>query len=377
MAVKRAGDADASEPAAKKALTQSAPVPNNKTMPTDYGFIEAAPAGCLKIVTYNVNSLAAASKKGFKEYVAAESPDILCLQETKANQPMAFLLSKTQYPHQLWHCSRAKKGYSGTAVFSKRKPLRTTYGFEDNKLDDEGRLITVEYDSFHLVACYVPNAGEKLVRLDRRMRWDEAMRAHLDALEQTKPVIYTGDLNVAHAEVDLARPDTNHRSAGFTDEERQSFTTTLQGSALPRVDAFRQLYPTARADAYTYFGYRANCREKRLGWRLDYFVVSQPLMPRVVDVINRNQCYGASDHVPLLLYLRDTVEADDSAGSDALDVKGDSTESDALDVKGDSTKSDALDVKGDLTVADALAAKDSVAPELGATAAEPPAPGQI
>ncbi|KAJ2305923.1 hypothetical protein IWW55_001700, partial [Coemansia sp. RSA 2706] len=171
--------------------------------------------------------------------------------------------------------------------------------------------------------------------------------------------------------------------------ERQSFTTTLQGSALPRVDAFRQLHPTARADAYTYFGYRANCREKRLGWRLDYFVVSQPLMPRVVDVINRNQCYGASDHVPLLLYLRDTVEADDSAGSDALNVKGDSTVADALkvkgdstvadalDVKGDSTESDALDVKGDYTVADALAAKDSVAPELAATAAEPPAPGQI
>ncbi|KAJ2650972.1 hypothetical protein IWW40_001991 [Coemansia sp. RSA 1250] len=319
MAVKRAADT-AVEPAAKKTLVQAA-VPTNKTMPTDYSFIEPAPAGCRKIVTFNVNSLAAACKKGFKEYVAAEDPDILCLQETKANQPMAFLLSKKQYPHQLWHCSRAKKGYSGTAVFSKIKPLRSQYGFETSTIDDEGRLITLEFETFHLVACYVPNAGEKLVRLGRRMRWDDAMRAHLDSLEKTKPVVYTGDLNVAHCEVDLARPDTNHRSAGFTDEERGSFSKTLQGSAYPRIDAFRHLHPDARGDAYTYFGYRANCREKAVGWRLDYFVVSQPLLPRVAGVVNRNQCYGASDHVPLLLYLRDEdhAAAHDPAGLPAED----------------------------------------------------------
>ncbi|KAJ2826011.1 hypothetical protein IWW50_002579, partial [Coemansia erecta] len=204
------------------------------------------------------------------------------------------------------------KGYSGTAVFSKLKPLRVTTGFETDPVDDEGRLITLEFDSFHLVACYVPNAGDKLVRLDRRMRWDQAMRAHLAALEESKPVIYTGDLNVAHNEIDLARPDTNHRSAGFTDEERNSFTDTLRGSTYPRIDVFRHLNPDARAAAYSYFGYRANCREKSLGWRLDYFVVSEPLMSRVAGVVTRNQCYGASDHVPLLLYLQD--EASSSSG---------------------------------------------------------------
>ncbi|KAJ2425468.1 hypothetical protein IWW41_004383 [Coemansia sp. RSA 2522] len=357
MAGKRTADGDASDPAPKKALTTSSTlasassVPNNKTMPTNYSFIEKAPSGCCKIVTFNVNSLAASCKKGFKEYVVAEDPDILCLQETKANQPMAFLLSKTQYPHQTWHCSRAKKGYSGTAVFSKIKPLRVTTGFGAEPIDDEGRLITLEFDTFHLVACYVPNAGDKLVRLDRRMVWDDAMRTHLAALEQTKPVIYTGDLNVAHNEIDLARPDTNHRSPGFTDEERTSFSDTLRGATYPRVDAFRHLHPDTRAAAYTYFGYRANCREKTLGWRLDYFVVSEPLLARVAGVVTRNQCYGASDHVPLLLYLRNVEANDDSKCS--VETSGTKTES-------DETKDEPLEAKDELdeTKDEPLEAKD-------------------
>ncbi|KAJ2713455.1 hypothetical protein H4R19_002245 [Coemansia spiralis] len=307
MPTKRAAEDDASAAAnAPKKLASAPAMPTNKTMPEDYGFIEPAPAGTLRIVSYNVNSLAASCKKGFKEYVAAEDPDVLCLQETKANQPMAFVLSKARFPHQYWHCSTAKKGYSGTAVFSKVKPLSVKYGFDagvDGDADAEGRLISLEFDSFHLVACYVPNAGEKLVRLDRRLRWDESIRAHLAGREKTKPVVYTGDLNVAHNEIDLARPDTNHRSAGFTDEERGSFSSTLRGADAPRVDAFRHLYPTATAQAYTYFGYRANCRERSIGWRLDYFVVSTALLPRVQDVIVRNRCYGASDHVPLVLHL--------------------------------------------------------------------------
>ncbi|KAJ2796048.1 hypothetical protein H4R20_005669 [Coemansia guatemalensis] len=327
-AVKRSAEGDTHEAAAvaKKAMA-AAPVPTNKTMPTDYSFLAPSPNDCHKIVTYNVNSLSAACKKGFKEYVAAEDPDVLCLQETKANQPMAFLMSKARYPHQLWHCSKAKKGYSGTAVFSKLKPLAVKYGFSADPMDDEGRLITVEFDTFHLVACYVPNAGEKLVRLDRRLRWDKCMRAHLAALEETKPVIYTGDLNVAHCAVDLARPDSNKRSAGFTVEERDSFTATLAGTSYPRTDMFRHLHPAARADAYTYFGYRGNCREKGIGWRLDYFVVSQPLMPRVADVLVRNQCYGASDHVPLVLFLRrsdasgDTATADEPSGIADVETK--------------------------------------------------------
>ncbi|KAJ1733956.1 hypothetical protein LPJ61_001311 [Coemansia biformis] len=316
-ASKRAAEDDGSVPgAALKKAASSPAVPTNKTMPTDYSFIAPVPPGCLRIVSYNVNSLAAACKKGCKEYVAAEDPDVLCLQETKANQPMAFVFSKARYPHQYWHCSTAKKGYSGTAVFSKVKPLSVKYGFDagvDGDADVEGRLISLEFDSFHLVACYVPNAGEKLVRLDRRLCWDESIRAHLAGREKTKPVVYTGDLNVAHNECDLARPDTNHRSAGFTDEERGSFSAILAGAdaGSPRVDAFRHLYPAARADGYTYFGYRANCREKALGWRLDYFVVSSMLLPRVTDVIPRNQCYGASDHVPLVLHL--AVEAAEAA----------------------------------------------------------------
>ncbi|KAJ2804425.1 hypothetical protein H4R21_001646 [Coemansia helicoidea] len=327
-AAKRAAedDAPATASAAKKAAVAPA-VPTNKTMPTDYSFIAPAPQDALRIVSYNVNSLAASCKKGFKEYVAAEDPDVLCLQETKANQPLALVLSKASFPHQYWHCSRARKGYSGTAVFSKVKPLSVKYGFDagvEGDSDDEGRLISLEFESFHLVACYVPNAGEKLVRLDRRMRWDEAMRAHLAGREQTKPVVYTGDLNVAHSEIDLARPDTNHRSAGFTDEERGSFSTTLAGAGAPRVDAFRHLYPAATAEAYTYFGYRAGCRDRAVGWRLDYFVVSSALLPRVQDVIVRNQCYGASDHVPLVLHLAkgDGAGHKEAAGAGAEDADG-------------------------------------------------------
>ncbi|KAJ2549990.1 hypothetical protein EV175_004236 [Coemansia sp. RSA 1933] len=283
-------------------------------MPTDYSFIEATPADSLKIVSFNVNSLPAACKKGFKEYVAAEDADIVCVQETKVNQAMMFLLSKKTYPHEYWHCSKTKKGYSGTVVFSKTKPLKTRYGLGD--MDTEGRVITLEYASFFLVACYVPNAGEKLVRLDRRMQWDTLMAAHLADLEKTKPVVYTGDLNVAHHPVDLARPETNKRSAGFTIEERDAFTALLKGNGVPRLDVFRALNPDARASGYTYFGYRANCREKAIGWRLDYFVVSQPLMPRVRDIIVRNQCYGASDHVPLVLLLEKDPEGREEKNDD-------------------------------------------------------------
>ncbi|KAJ1644638.1 hypothetical protein J3B02_001876 [Coemansia erecta] len=308
------GGQEAAESAVKRVVVAQ-PVPNNTTMPTDYSFIAPKPTDCLKLVSYNVNSLSAASKKGFKEYLNAEDPDVICLQETKANQPMAFLVSKKTFPFQYWHCSKAKKGYSGTAVFSKIKPIQVKYGLGSTGLDDEGRIITLEFGSFYLIGCYVPNAGEKLVRLDRRLKWDAAIREYLAELEKKKPVIYAGDLNVAHQPVDLARPDTNKRSAGFTIEERDSFTSTLKGDGTnSRIDAYRHLYPDAKAEAYTYFGYRANARGNRVGWRLDYFVVSSALLPRVLDVIVRNQCYGASDHIPLVLYLK-TAEGDDDAAS--------------------------------------------------------------
>ncbi|KAJ1805831.1 hypothetical protein LPJ56_005275 [Coemansia sp. RSA 2599] len=312
---------DAAESAAKRTLVAQ-PVPNNTTMPTDYSFIAPKPADCLKLVSYNVNSLSAASKKGFKEYLSAEDPDVICLQETKANQPMAFLVSKKTFPFQYWHCSKAKKGYSGTAVFSKVKPIQVKYGLGPTDLDNEGRTITLEFGTFYLVGCYVPNAGEKLVRLDRRLKWDAAMREYLTELEKSKPVVYAGDLNVAHHPIDLARPDTNKRSAGFTIEERDSFTSLLKGDGTnERVDTFRHLYPDAKAAAYTYFGYRANARGNRVGWRLDYFVVSSPLLPRVADVIVRNQCYGASDHVPIVLYLKKAAGDDSAPASETAPAK--------------------------------------------------------
>ncbi|RKP33709.1 Endonuclease/exonuclease/phosphatase, partial [Dimargaris cristalligena] len=198
---------------------------------------------------------------------------------------------------------------AGTAIFSKVKPLSVSYGLKPTKLDEEGRAITLEFDDFFLVACYVPNAGDKLVRLDFRQEWDRAMNEYLTKLEETKPIVWTGDLNVAHQRWDLSRPDTNERSAGFTIEERNGFSAILNADP-PRIDTFRHLYPEEKsAKSFTFFSYRFQCREKRLGWRLDYFVVSQQLLPQVVDVTVRSECYGASDHVPVVMWLKRPVTA--------------------------------------------------------------------
>ncbi|OMJ21829.1 DNA-(apurinic or apyrimidinic site) lyase [Smittium culicis] len=275
--------------------------PNNKVMPTDYSFIKEKPEGCLKIVSYNVNSLSAAIKKGFKEYVKAENPDILCLQETKLNTPMAFLFPNNEYPHITWNSSTTKKGYSGTAVFSKIKPLKVTKKLGIPEFDNEGRFISLEFETFYLVAAYVPNSGMKLERLDKRREFDAKMNEYLTSLEKEKPVIYTGDLNVSHNEIDLARPDTNHKTAGFTDSERKSFSQILETNN--RIDTFRAFYPNERIGGYSFYGYRFNSREKLTGWRLDYFVVSSSLFCRVKDSFIRSECYGASDHVPIVMYL--------------------------------------------------------------------------
>ncbi|KAJ2746607.1 hypothetical protein GGI20_001187 [Coemansia sp. BCRC 34301] len=323
---REAEDAVDSKPGVKRLMTAVVPSLLSKVMPICYDFIAPKPDGCYKVVSYNVNSLNAACKKGFKEYLNAENPDVICLQETKANQPMSFLVSKKTYPFQYWHCSKTKKGYAGTAVFSKIKPTGVKYGLGSSGLDTEGRVISLEFGTFHFVACYVPNAGEKLVRLERRIEWDVRMSEYLTSLEATKPVIYAGDLNVAHHEVDLARPDSNRRSAGFTVEERDGFTALLNGGKRPRIDAFRKLYPDALAEGYTYFGYRSNCRERNIGWRLDYFVVSESLMQRVTDVFVRNECYGASDHLPIVLYLAKadgddaSTPVEDAAASDSANA---------------------------------------------------------
>ncbi|ORX84008.1 hypothetical protein K493DRAFT_239487 [Basidiobolus meristosporus CBS 931.73] len=270
-------------------------------MPGTYSY-EELPENQIKLVSWNVNSLNAAMKKGFLEYVKAENPDILCLQETKLNQAPKDVLKK-EYKYQYWPCCQSgKKGYAGTAILSRIEPLQVTYGLDDSDLDDEGRVITLEFEAYFLVACYIPNAGEKLVRLKFREEWDVKMSEMLDKLNAKKPVIWAGDLNVAHEEIDLARPAQNrNKTPGFTDAERAGFSKCLSLSSGAMVDTFRHLHPDQ--STYTYFSYRFQCRKKNLGWRLDYFVVSEALVPKVVHSAPRCECYGASDHVPIVLIL--------------------------------------------------------------------------
>jgi AP endonuclease-1 len=229
--------------------------------------------------------------------VDAERADILCLQETKVNAESSNCVDSREYPHRYWSFEE-KKGYGGTAVFSKHKPLAANYGIEGRY---KGRVIMLEFDLFYLVACYVPNAGEKLVRLGERIEFNRVMKAYLRELEgKGKGVIWAGDLNVAHTAKDLARPKTNEKTAGFTPEERADFTDTL-GSNLSSplmIDAWRHLHPDTTGQ-YSYYSYRFQCRSKGIGWRLDYFVLSASLLKRLRACDIRLECYGASDHLPV------------------------------------------------------------------------------
>ncbi|KAJ1972011.1 hypothetical protein H4R35_004919 [Dimargaris xerosporica] len=315
---RKRGNSDATDRPTKVADSAEISLcPNNSKMPESYNY-PPTPTDQWKIVTWNVNSLPASVKKGFKQYVAAEDPTILCVQETKVNDAMTFLMDRKRYPAQYWAIpSGGKKGYAGTAIFSKFKPLSVKYGLQPTKLDVEGRVITLEFDDFYLVACYVPNSGDKLVRLPFRQQWDQATNEYIHSLEATKPVIWTGDLNVAHQRCDLARPDTNQRSAGFTIEERNGFSAILDATPR-RIDLYRHFYPDeTTAKCYTFFSYRFRCREKRLGWRLDYFVASEQLLPKVANVAVRSECWGASDHIPVALWLKRGAALDPAAGNDA------------------------------------------------------------
>jgi exodeoxyribonuclease III len=253
-------------------------------------------------MSFNVAGLNAGLKKGFVATVHKHQPDILCIQETKLNSspPEKSPFTLKEYPHQYWsHCT-AKKGYSGSAVFSKIKPLSVNYELDDFK--DEGRTITLEFDSFWLVASYVPNAGSKLERMDVKLKFNAAIKDHMEHLAESKPVIWAGDLNVAHKEIDLARPANNHKTAGFTPQERKSFTGILENPKHQMVDAFRAFHPNEK-DKYSYYSYRFNCKAKNIGWRLDYFVVSESLMDKVEESDIWVEDYGASDHCPLTLVL--------------------------------------------------------------------------
>ena len=249
----------------------------------------------MKLVSWNVNGLRACLGKGFLDFFSAADADAVCLQETKMHQEQADL----ELPgyQQFWN-SAEKKGYSGTAVFTRVQPLNVTYGIGMAEHDSEGRVITVEYEPFYLVNCYTPNAQRELARLEYRMKWEDDFRAYLMSLDAKKPVVLCGDLNVAHQEIDLKNPKTNRRNAGFSDEERAKMTELLAGGF---VDTFRALYSDVTG-AYTWWSYLRRARDTNAGWRIDYFIVSERLRGAVHDSRIRADVMG-SDHCPVELDL--------------------------------------------------------------------------
>ena len=250
----------------------------------------------MKFVSWNVNGLRACMTKGFADFFAASDADVFCLQETKL-QAGQIDFAPAGY-HAYWNYAQ-KKGYSGTAVFTREEPLSVTYGLGIPEHDTEGRVITLEFPEFYFVCVYTPNAQEGLTRLDYRMTWEDDFRAYLHRLDEHKPVVVTGDMNVAHQEIDLKNPKTNRGSAGFTDEERGKFTQLL---AAGFTDTFRALHPDA-LHAYSWWSYRFKARERNTGWRIDYFLVSNRLFPRVADAAIHADILG-SDHCPVSLTLQ-------------------------------------------------------------------------
>ena len=249
----------------------------------------------MKFISWNVNGLRACLQKGFLDFFNASDADFFCLQETKLQEGQ-LQLELPGYS-QYW-CYAEKKGYSGTAIFAKEPPLSVVYGLGNEELDNEGRLITLEYPDFYLVTCYTPNAQRELARIDHRLRWDEAFRNYLVQLDTQKPVIICGDLNVAHNEIDLKNPSSNRKNAGFSDEERNSFSALLSCGF---TDTFRKLYPDTTG-AYTWWSYMFNARANNAGWRIDYFLVSD----RLADKISATPIYSevlGSDHCPVGLSL--------------------------------------------------------------------------
>jgi exodeoxyribonuclease-3 len=248
-----------------------------------------------KYISWNVNGLRACLGKGFTDFVERESPDAIALQETKLSEGQ-LTLELPGY-HQYWNYAE-KKGYSGTAVFAKEEPLRVCFDMGIEEHDHEGRVISLEYPEYWLVTEYVPNSKEELERLDYRMTWEDAFLSYVKKLEADKPVIFCGDLNVAHREIDLKNPKTNRGHAGFTDEERGKFGALLDAGF---IDTYRYFYPD-KTDAYSWWSYRFHAREKGIGWRIDYFLVSGALAPRLKDALIYGDVQG-SDHCPVGLLI--------------------------------------------------------------------------
>lgn len=249
----------------------------------------------MKLISWNVNGLRACVQKGFLDFFKEIDADVFCLQETKLQEGQIDL--DLEGYHQFWNYAE-KKGYSGTAIFTKQEPLSVSYGIGIEEHDHEGRVICAEFEKFFVVVCYTPNSQNELQRLDYRMIWEDAFRSYLKNLEKTKPVILCGDLNVAHKEIDLKNPKTNRHNAGFTDEERGKMTELLDSGF---VDTFRLKYPDME-NIYSWWSYRFKAREKNSGWRIDYFIVSESLKNCVKDATIHTDIFG-SDHCPVGLEI--------------------------------------------------------------------------
>lgn len=249
----------------------------------------------MKLISWNVNGIRACLTKGFANFFKQEDADIFCLQETKC-QPEQIELEFEGYK-SYWN-SAEKKGYSGTAIFTKKEPINVTYGIGKEEHDKEGRVITLEYENFYIVTIYTPNSKKELERLEYRMTWEDEIRKFLLKLNEIKPVIICGDLNVAHKEIDLKNPKTNRRSAGFTDEEREKMTELLNAGF---IDSFRYIYPE-KTNSYTWWSYIGRARDRNAGWRIDYFITSKSIAIKIKDAIIYSDIYG-SDHCPVGLNI--------------------------------------------------------------------------
>ena len=250
----------------------------------------------MKLISWNVNGIRACVGKNFMEFFNEVNADIFCLQETKLQENQIDL--QLDGYHQYWNYAK-KKGYSGTAIFTKKEPLSVMYGINIEEHDQEGRVITLEFEDFYMVTVYTPNSQNELKRLDYRMKWEDDFRNYLKELDDKKPVIVCGDLNVAHKEIDLKNPSTNHHNAGFTDEERNKFTELMEAGF---IDTFRYFYPD-KENIYSWWSYRFKAREKNAGWRIDYFCVSEKLEDRLVSASIHTEVLG-SDHCPVELVIK-------------------------------------------------------------------------
>ena len=251
----------------------------------------------MKFISWNVNGIRAVLKKGFMDFLQEQNPDIICLQETKAHKEQVDI-SLDNYPFDYWN-SAVKKGYSGTAIFSKKEPLNIIYGIGIEEHDQEGRVITAEFEDYYLVTVYTPNSKRELLRLEYRQQWDIDFLKFVKELEKKKPVIFCGDLNVAHKEIDLKNPKTNHRNPGFTDEERSSFDNIINAGF---IDTFREF--NNEGGHYTWWSYMFQARQKDIGWRIDYFCISKSLKSNLKDAYILKDVLG-SDHAPVVLEIND------------------------------------------------------------------------